>query len=169
MWKKYRKWQIADLTLLKNIYVCTARRLTKWVEIISVGAFLFSYTNFLRVSILISNYLLVTSCRKSRFLKVKNDPSEETFTHYASSDIKLCVKKNMAVCQNNSNNCSKCRADFMVYRSQTESLIWKFTHFFTTISSWFSLRTGKKAKFHISQWNQTFCEVEYEFLDLRFN
>ena len=81
-----------------------------------------------------------------------------------------CVlKKNMAVCQNNSNNCSKCRVDFMVYRSQTESLIWKFTHFFTTISSWFSLRTGKKAKFHISQWNQRFCEVEYKFLDLRFN
>ena len=70
------------------------------------------------------------------------------FSHYASSDIKLCVKKIWQCAKIIRNNCSKCRAIFKVHRRQTESLIWKFTHFFTTISLWFSLWTGKKAKFH---------------------
>ena len=35
---------------------------------------------------------------------------------------------------------------YPVHRSQTESLIWKFTHFFTTISSWFFFAHWKKGQ-----------------------
>ena len=77
------------------------------------------------------------------------------FNHYASSDIKLCVKKIWQCAKIIRNNCSECRAIFKVHSHtqyiEAKQRAWsESSHTFSLLFRRdFSLRTGKKAKFHM--------------------